>query len=64
MLPQQSVQPKNKEAYTAAPHRNLEHGANAFDPGDAKDVCYAAPTSVVVITADHSPGRDDRGPLG
>jgi hypothetical protein len=60
---QQSVQPKNKVAYTAAPLQNREHGADAFDPGDDKVDCFIAPASFVV-TADHDPGRDDGGPLG
>ncbi len=63
MLPQQTVQPKNKEACTAAPLQNREHGADAFDPGDNKDDCFVEPTCFVV-TADHDPGRDDGGPLG
>ncbi len=63
MVPQQTVQPKNKEACTAAPLQNREHGANSFDPGDDKDDCFVEPASFVV-TADHDPGRDDRGPLG
>ncbi len=63
MLPQQTVQPKNKEACTAAPLQNREHGANAFDPGDDEDDCFVEPASFVV-TADHDPGRDDGGPLG
>jgi hypothetical protein len=63
MLPQQTVQPKNKEACTVAPLQNQEHGANAFDPGDNKDDCFVEPASFVV-TADHDPGRDDGGPLG
>ncbi len=62
MLPQQIVQPTNKEAYTAAPLQNREHGVNAFDPGNDKDDCFVEPASFVV-TADHDPGRDDGGPL-
>ncbi len=58
MLPQQTVQPKNKEACTAAPLQNWEHGADSFDPGDDKDDCFVEPASFVV-TADHDPGRDD-----
>ncbi len=57
------MQPKNKEACTAAPLQNPEHGANAFDPGYDKDDCFVKPTSFVV-TADHDLGRDDGGPLG
>jgi hypothetical protein len=63
MLPQQSVQPKNKVAYTAAPLQNREHGADAFVPGDNKDNCFVVPDSFMV-TADHDPGKDDGGPLG
>jgi hypothetical protein len=63
MLPQQTVQPKNKVACTAAPLQNQEHGANSFDPGDDEDNCFFEPASFVV-TADHDPGRDDGGPLG
>jgi hypothetical protein len=63
MLPQQTVQPKNKEACTAAPRQNREHGANSFDPGDDEDNCFVEPASFVVM-ADHDPGRDDGGPLG
>jgi hypothetical protein len=63
MLPQQTVQPKNKVACTAAPLQNQEHGANAFDPGNDKGDCFVKPASFVV-TADHDPGRDDGGPLG
>jgi hypothetical protein len=62
MLPQQTVQPKNKEACTAAPLQNWEHGADAFDPGNNEDDCFVEPASFVV-TADHDPGRDDGGPL-
>jgi hypothetical protein len=63
MLPQQTVQPKNKVACTASPLQNREHGADAFDPGDNEDDCFVEPASFVV-TADHNPGRDDEGPLG
>ncbi len=63
MLPQQTVQPKNKVACTAAPLQNWEHGADSFDPGDDEDDCFVEPASFVV-TADHDPGRDDGGPLG
>jgi hypothetical protein len=63
MLPQQTVQPKNNEACTAAPLQNREHGVNSFDPGDKEEDCFVKPTSFVV-TADHNPGRDDGGPLG
>jgi hypothetical protein len=63
MLPQQTVQPKNKEACTVAPLQNREHGADSFDPGNDEDDCFVKPASFVV-TADHDPGRDDGGPLG
>ncbi len=63
MPPQQSVQLKNKAAYTAAPLRNQEHGVDAFDTGNNKDVWYVVVASIVV-TADHGPGRDDGGPSG
>jgi hypothetical protein len=63
MVPQQTVQPKNKEACTAAPLQNREHGADSFDPGNDEDNCFVEPASFVV-TADHDPGRDDGGPLG
>jgi hypothetical protein len=63
MLPQQTVQPKNKEACTVAPLQNWEHGANALDPGNDEDDCFVEPASFVVTT-DHNPERDDRGPLG
>ncbi len=63
MLPQQTVQPKNKVACTAAPLQNREHGADSFDPGDDEDNCFVEPASFVVM-ADHDPRRDDGGPLG
>jgi hypothetical protein len=63
MLPQQTVQPKNKEACTAAPLQTWEHGADSFDPGNDEDDCFVKPASFVV-TADHDPGMDDGGPLG
>jgi hypothetical protein len=63
MLLQQTVQPKNKEACTAAPLQNREHMADSFNPGDDEDGCFVKPASFVV-TADHDPGRDDGGPLG
>jgi hypothetical protein len=46
MLPQQSVYPRNKGVYTAAPLQNLEHGVDAFNPGNNKDI---------VVTADQDP---------
>jgi hypothetical protein len=63
MLPQRTVQPKNKEACTAAPLQNHEHGADFFNPGNNEDDCFVKPASCMVM-ADHDPRRDDRGPLG
>jgi hypothetical protein len=63
MLPQQTVQPKNKVACTVAPLQNWEHGADAFNPGNNEVDCFVKLASFVV-TADHDPGRDDGGPLG
>jgi hypothetical protein len=63
MLPQQTVQPKNKVACTATPLQNREHRTDAFDLGNDKDDCFIEPASFVVM-ADHDPGRDDGGPLG
>ncbi len=63
MLPQQTVQLKNKVACTAAPLQNWEHGADSFDPGNNEDDCFVEPASFVVTT-DYDPGRDDGGPLG
>ncbi len=63
MLPQQTVQPKNKEAYTAAPLQNREHGADSFNPGKDEEDCFVKPASFVVA-ADHDPLRDDGGRLG
>ncbi len=63
MLPQQTVQPKNKVACTATSLQNREHEADSFDPGDNEDDCFVEPASFVV-TADHDPGKDDGGPLG
>jgi hypothetical protein len=57
------VQPRRSGAYRTAPLLNREHRANAFDPDDDEDDCFVVPASFVV-TADHNPGRDDRGPLG
>ncbi len=63
MLPEQSVQPKNKKAYTAPPLRPSEHGAKSSDPcSDGKEF-YAVFASVVVMT-DHDPRRDDGVLLG
>ncbi len=63
MLPSQSVLPRNKGAYTAAPLQNREHGADASDPGNDEDDCFVELASFVV-TADHDPGKDDGRPLG
>ena len=63
MLPQQTVQPKTKEACTVAPLQNQEHGADAFDPGNNEDDYFVKPASFVV-TADQDPRREDGGPLG
>jgi hypothetical protein len=63
MPPQQSVQLKNKVACTAALLHNMEHGANSFNLGNNKDDWFAAP-SFIVVTADHSPRRDEGVPLG
>ncbi len=63
MLPQQTVQPKNKEACTAAPLCPLEHGAKSSNPCGDGDEFYAMFASVVVM-ADHGPGRDDGVLLG
>jgi hypothetical protein len=50
-------------AYTVAPLKNWEHGADASNLGDAKDNCSVPPASFQV-TADHDPVRDGGGPLG
>ncbi len=63
MLQPQSVYPSNKGAYTAAPLQNQDHGADAFNLGNNEDDCFVVPASFLVTT-DHDPGRDDRGPLG
>jgi hypothetical protein len=63
MLPQQTVQPKNKEACTAAPLHPLECGAKSSDPCIYGNKFYAVFTSVVVM-ADHEPERDVGGLLG
>ncbi len=47
MLPQLSVQPKNKEAYRAAPLRPLECGAESSDPCVKGNKLYTVSTSVV-----------------
>jgi hypothetical protein len=63
MLPQQTVQPRNKVAYTAAPLCPPERGDKSSDPCGDGDKFYAVFTSVVVM-ADHDPGRDDGVLLG
>ncbi len=63
MLPQQSVQPKNKVAYTAAPLLPLECGAKSSDPCGDGDKFYAIFASIMVM-ADHDPGREDGVLLG
>jgi hypothetical protein len=47
MLPQQSVQPKNKEAYTVAPLRPPERVAKFSDPCSYGNKFYAVFASVV-----------------
>jgi hypothetical protein len=57
MLPRQSVKPKNKEAYTAAPlQQNQEHGANTFDWGKDEDNYFVVPASIVVNATTASEG--------
>ncbi len=63
MLPQQTLQPKNKEACTAAPLRPPERGAKSSDPCSDGNKFYAVLASTVVM-ADHDPGMDDRVLLG
>ncbi len=66
MLPQKFVQPKNKEACTAAPLQNLqnlEHKADAFNLGDNTVVCVVVPSSTVVA-AGHRCRRDNVKSLG
>jgi hypothetical protein len=63
ILPQQTVQPKNKEACTASPLHPLQHRANSSDPCGDGNKFYALFASVVVM-ADHDPGRDDGVLLG
>ncbi len=46
-LPQLSVQPQDKEAYTAAPLRPLESGAESSDPRVNGNKFYAASASIV-----------------
>jgi hypothetical protein len=57
------VQPKNKEACTAAPLHPPEHGAKSSDPCGDGNVFYAVFASIVIM-ADHNPGGDDGGLLG
>jgi hypothetical protein len=47
MLPQQSVQPKNKEAYTAAPLHPPKHGEESSNPCIDGNKFYAVSASVV-----------------
>ncbi len=47
MLPQQSVKPKNKEAYTAAPLHLPERKAKSSDPCGDGNKFYAVFASVV-----------------
>jgi hypothetical protein len=54
MLPQQTVQPKNKEACTAAPLRPPVHGAKSSDPCVNGNKFYAVFSSVVA-KAGHTP---------
>ena len=63
MLPQQTVQPRNKVAYTAAPLCPPERGDKSSDPCGDGDKFYAVFTSIVVMT-DHDTGRNDRVFLG
>ncbi len=63
MLPQQTVQPQNKEACTAAPLRPPEHGAKSSNTCVYGDKFYTMFASIVVMV-DHDLGRDDRGLLG
>jgi hypothetical protein len=54
MLPQQTAQPKNKEACTAAPLRPQESEAKFSDPCIYGDKFYAVFSSVVA-KAGHAP---------
>jgi hypothetical protein len=47
MLPQQTVQPKNKKAYTAAPLCPPEHGTKSSNPCVNGNQFYAASASVM-----------------
>ncbi len=47
MLPQQSVQPKNKVAYTAAPLRPPECGAKSSNPCVDGNKFYTVSTSIM-----------------
>jgi hypothetical protein len=63
MLPHQTVQPKNKEACTAAPLGPPEGGAESSNPcSDGNKVC--AVFASIVVMADHDPGRNDGVLLG
>ncbi len=63
MLPQQTVQPKNKEACTVAPLHPLEHWAKSSNPCGNCNKFYVVFTSIMVM-ADHDLGRDDGVLLG
>jgi hypothetical protein len=63
MLPQKTMQPKNKEACTAAPLHPPEHRAKSFDPCVYSNEFYAVFVAIVVM-ADHDSGRHDGGLLG
>ncbi len=63
MLPQESVQPKNKVAYTAVPLHPPEHGAKSSDPWGDGNKFYAVFASIMVM-ADQDPGRGDGVLLG
>jgi hypothetical protein len=54
MLPQQTVQPKNKEACTASPLHPPECGAESSDPCVYGNKFYAVFSSVVA-KAGHAP---------
>ncbi len=47
MLPQQTVQPKKKEAYTVAPLHPLEHGTKSSNPCVDGNKFYTASASIV-----------------
>jgi hypothetical protein len=58
MLPQQSVQPKNKEAYTVAPLHPPKHVVKSSNPCGYGNKFYAVFASVVA-KAGHVFKRDD-----